>query len=643
MVKRENILNSALKALLAGVETSAAVKIPATFISELASLPKDQRETLGKTPSIEEFETLLMQAELATINAALATVGTDQIKKMVSKLNTLSDDKINYLTALTQNEFDEIVGKLDAIYTITRKTEKTVDEIAENMVKDKKSNIKKVIIIIDNYDILDFNTTHKQLLCNGLAVFLNVAPSDVKIIDVEAGSVRVTVEIPEERVEEIVQAVKESDPKLMEIVKPLYIAGIEKKSNQVRVHYEVERNIQSYLSNISKEKSEAMPKGFNIFDIPITLVTPETVEIEFKHINTISQIQKRKIRKILIHGKPACGKTISAKRIFIESKNQIRLIPIELLEEDFNEVDKVRNTTMYKLSLTSIDTFTHLEKEGRFLFLYDGLNESSNIINSAKTFYRLSNTLWHSTFLITCRSHEYQTKAISHLKGFHPYMIRDLNWDDIEYLINKKITEKSKKEEILKAFEDPDLQATCTNQFICLMVLDLFREKDFVPKTIKSEVYESFLDTFLKRWAKKPVHLEEQRSFLEDIAYYITCSQDSKTLILEENLLKDIKEEKGLDGTKILNELYTNGFLEKKGDRIKIFQQTFQDFLLASYMTKHNVFPINLETNQKNRLVEYMKLETGKMVEISEKTEEFYLELSGIQSLIDKIIDKQKR
>ena len=47
MAKRKSILNAALKALLAGVETSAWVKIPATFISEIASLPKDKRDALN--------------------------------------------------------------------------------------------------------------------------------------------------------------------------------------------------------------------------------------------------------------------------------------------------------------------------------------------------------------------------------------------------------------------------------------------------------------------------------------------------------------------------------------------------------------------------------------------------------------------
>ena len=81
MAKRKSILNAALKALLAGVQTSAWIKIPATFISEIASLPEDKRNALNAA-SPEKFAELLTQAELSTTNAALAAVGTEQIKAL---------------------------------------------------------------------------------------------------------------------------------------------------------------------------------------------------------------------------------------------------------------------------------------------------------------------------------------------------------------------------------------------------------------------------------------------------------------------------------------------------------------------------------------------------------------------------------
>jgi len=71
--RRKKVLNAALKALIAGAETSAAIKIPAAFISELASLPDNKQQVLAEL-SQDQFNALLLQSELATINAADAAV-----------------------------------------------------------------------------------------------------------------------------------------------------------------------------------------------------------------------------------------------------------------------------------------------------------------------------------------------------------------------------------------------------------------------------------------------------------------------------------------------------------------------------------------------------------------------------------------
>ena len=150
MPNRKDILKAILKSLLAGAETSAWVKIPATFIAEIASLSKEQRDSLGESASVEQFEELLTQTELATSNAALAAAGAEQIKKMVSELNTLSDAKLKALTKITQDEFDEIAGKLNIIDVTTKKTLEIVDKMAKNLeVEPKiKEAIKKICLAI---------------------------------------------------------------------------------------------------------------------------------------------------------------------------------------------------------------------------------------------------------------------------------------------------------------------------------------------------------------------------------------------------------------------------------------------------------------------------------------------------------------
>jgi len=83
--RRKQVLNAALKALIAGAETSAAIKIPAAFISELASLPDDKQKVFAEL-SQEQFNALLGQSELATINAADAAVSARQNKALIEQL-----------------------------------------------------------------------------------------------------------------------------------------------------------------------------------------------------------------------------------------------------------------------------------------------------------------------------------------------------------------------------------------------------------------------------------------------------------------------------------------------------------------------------------------------------------------------------
>ena len=82
--KRKGILNAGLKALLAGVEASPWIKIPATFVSELAALPGDKQKELGGL-SQQEFNNWLEESGVATAEAA------EEIKDIVKGLDVKVD------------------------------------------------------------------------------------------------------------------------------------------------------------------------------------------------------------------------------------------------------------------------------------------------------------------------------------------------------------------------------------------------------------------------------------------------------------------------------------------------------------------------------------------------------------------------
>ena len=164
-------------------------------------------------------------------------------------------------------------------------------------------------------------------------------------------------------------------------------------------------SIANYLSYISKETARTRPLGFDIFALPITL---NPGNLKFDGIHTILKITHR---KIVIHGKPACGKSTTVKRILITAMNHPEMIPIQLSAGDIGDLLKVQERTCTKLSLSSKGMFTTLENKGRFLYIFDGLNEYRDIETLSRDIYMLSDSLIHSKFLVTCRSHEYKSEA----------------------------------------------------------------------------------------------------------------------------------------------------------------------------------------------------------------------------------------
>ncbi len=156
MAKRKDILNAALKAILAGVDTSAFVKIPATFVSELAALPAEKLNIIDKLAQ-EQFNELLTQSELSTTNAALAAVGSKQIKLLVSNLTQLSKDQTNALKKLTQQQYNSLLVKWEIINANTATTTANTKEI--------NTLIAKLIEYVESADTL--NTAAGQLWAKG--------------------------------------------------------------------------------------------------------------------------------------------------------------------------------------------------------------------------------------------------------------------------------------------------------------------------------------------------------------------------------------------------------------------------------------------------------------------------------------------
>ncbi len=130
--RRKGTLNAALKALLAGAETSALIKIPATFISELAALPDDEQKALAKLQQ-EQFNALLTQSELATLNAAEAAADSKQIKELIEKVGIINKKLENNGPVKKKDEKEETEEPFDVFLSYNSKDESLVIQLAEKL------------------------------------------------------------------------------------------------------------------------------------------------------------------------------------------------------------------------------------------------------------------------------------------------------------------------------------------------------------------------------------------------------------------------------------------------------------------------------------------------------------------------------
>ncbi len=388
-------------------------------------------------------------------------------------------------------------------------------------------------------------------------------------------------------------------------------------------------SISRYLRDIARETIGTIPADFDIFAIPIKL---DPGNLQFEDVRTILRIRER---RIVLHGKPASGKTTAVNRVLATAREQASLIPIRLGARDVSDLRSVQDATCAKLGLPSTAVYTRLEMDGRLLYLLDGLNEYPDVETLARDIYDLSDSLMHSRFLVTCRSHEYRAQAKAHLKGFKRFVIKDLSWDDQKNFILHKVKPKSKRERLLSAFRhQPLLRKACSNQFIFLMAVLVVPDQK-IELRVTSDFYASFLRRFLGDW-EKYADVERRKELLEEIAHAMSSSGETRVSIGEEQA-ENVAGAIDMDeGPQLLREMFRSGLLEKHEGGVKFFQQTFQEFLLASWMIRSGVFPKHLERKENGRLEH--KQEKWEMTELSER---FYLELSGILTLRGKELRKR--
>lgn len=352
--------------------------------------------------------------------------------------------------------------------------------------------------------------------------------------------------------------------------------------------------------------------GADLFALPIRI---RPARIKLTCIQDYAGIGDRKIALI---GKPGSGKTTAVTRIFAKSLGQYGLIPIKLQREWLLDPEKVADKVGKLLDVNSTDLLNVLDKSGRLLFIFDGLDQTEHMETNFATINQLSTETFEvSNFLVTCREEEYH--ALPETFDFDEQCIQNLNRDDINYFFSKMENADQIHDVINR---EDDLRKICSNKFIFLMVIQLLRENEIAPR-LSSEVYDKFLDRFLNTWVKKRtvpdrVGVTQIREYLENTSSHIAVKSDRVDEVSRTSLEAIIPED-------VLRSLLHNGFLESRGDQIAFFQHTFQEFLFASWLFRENVFPVEFKRDDQGRY-------HYKNAYISSRTLMFYKEITGFSN-----------
>lgn len=413
-----------------------------------------------------------------------------------------------------------------------------------------------------------------------------------------------------------------NNPVLMNILQTHFILGMRTEVSEIKrilvQQFGVNNldGIESYLTNLSKKYREKDIHGFDVFTLPITLKPGNFRFIGQATLHIIPE------RCIAIHGRPACGKTTLVRRILTTSNPDSFYIPIEIPLSDRVDILTVREIIKRILKLQNDNAFEYLENTGRLIIIFDGLNEVRDIYGASRQLSFLAEQFENSRFIVTSRTHELKNEA--GLSDFKDYEIQPLSQDDQLDFIEIYIADARESERLKAIFKElHHLRNVCSNQFIFLLSIDLLLKKQLHTDKI-SDFYSNFLNGFLLQWEKNR-GTERMRHVLEDIAYKMIRSSSSTTYIEEEIIDELWNKEPKVCTEEEFTFLLKSGFIEKRGNAYRLFQETFQEYLIASWLVRNGIFPVHLKEETPGKWLYKNEFE------LSELIYRFYIELSGIR------------
>jgi hypothetical protein len=350
--------------------------------------------------------------------------------------------------------------------------------------------------------------------------------------------------------------------------------------------------IKAYVEEQSNRiwRSYVRKKGLFYWDL-------EALPIEFTknpsrqrdgHEIPSGDLWKQGKRLILLLGPPACGKTTYCRRL--QARPHESLVPVDIGPNLPCTAEEAIKLFGQKADIDGDSFLRTIEAEGNLVFIADGIGEKRVTQRILESLDRLAVALPNSRFLVTCRTGDWPDDK-TWLPEFDKWFILDLDQEGWNAFWKKQIRELERR--MREAFEgQPQLRRLCQNQFLFLIAAKvLAREEGAIPKLTRVELYDRFLDGLLADLEElTPIARAAIVSCLENLAVEMRKAGDDRTRLphgrvqaflrpwLPPGASQNVLEE-------ALSHLYHIGLVEESMGGIRFFQEHFQEYLCAKWLT----------------------------------------------------------
>ena len=269
-----------------------------------------------------------------------------------------------------------------------------------------------------------------------------------------------------------------------------------------------------------------------------------------------SNLQKilEKYPRIILLGEAGSGKTTILWRIALKQaefalKASEAKFPVILELGTFSS--KISFEEWVISHLSSLPSFERRLDNGKFLFLFDGLNEMSKSERGSNETLLQEFMKKYTTcsYLVSCRKNDYNNNE--RLERIQLVEIKAMNEQQIKKLIDKYKKNRTATKNFLKSLENdyPELLELSTNPYYLTLILRLSDWGQSLPKS-RGQLFSSIVDELLRReekrysyiWQHENINSKWLKDMLSKLAFemQITAGRNVVEMQWVEELLKQI-------------------------------------------------------------------------------------------------------